>query len=92
MIDASLLDRVLDHVAQAPVKLEFELAAELRKVFPGTHFTVCGEDDIPPRLKEAVGNEACALYYVDATEHCLKLTTDAEAASGIVVVLRADAD
>jgi hypothetical protein len=92
MIEASLLDRVLERVAQAPMKLEFELASELRAAFPGTPFTVCGEDDIPPRLKEAAGNGICALYYIDANEHCLKLTTDAASASGIVVALRGEVE
>lgn len=90
MIESALLDRVLDRVARAPLKLEFELANDLREAFLGTHFTVCGEDEIPPRLKEAAGNETCALYYIDANEHCLKLTTDAAAASGIVVALRGE--
>jgi hypothetical protein len=90
MIASTLLDQVLARVAAAPVKLEFELAAQLRAAFPGTPFTVCGEDDIPPRLAPAAGNSDCDLYYIDATEHCLKLTTDADAASGIVVALRGE--
>lgn len=90
MIETNLLKRVLDRVAQAPVRLEFELANDLRAAFPGTHFTVCGEDDIPPRLKAAAGNEACELFYIDANEHCLKLSADAAAASGIVVALRGE--
>ena len=90
-IAAGLLDRVLDHVAGAPVKLAFELANDLRRTFPGTPFTVCGEDDIPPRLDAVAGNAVCELYYIDANEHCLKLTTDAAAASGIVVALRGEA-
>lgn len=66
------------------------MATNLRETFPGIHFTVCGEDDIPPRLAAAAGNERCELYYIDGSEHCLKLTADAAAASGIVVALRGD--
>lgn len=67
-----------------------DLTRRLRDAFPGTRITVCGEDDVPPRLPPALENETCALYYVDASEHCLKLTNDAEAASAIVVALRGD--
>lgn len=90
MISSALLERVLDHVASAPAKLAVELAADLRAAFPGTPFTVCGEDDIPARLSAAAGNAACDLYYIDANEYCLKLTADAAAASGIVVALRGE--
>ncbi|HEX8989842.1 MAG TPA: DUF6129 family protein [Rhodocyclaceae bacterium] len=88
MIDRSLLDRVAQGVHPA---LAFDdLAQRLRAAFPDVHITVCSEDDVPPRLPPAAENERCALYYVDASEHCLKLTSDAEAASGIVVALRCD--
>jgi hypothetical protein len=88
MIDAELLNRVLRGVSP---RLTFDdLARQLRASFPGVHITVCGEDDIPPRLSPAAENEHCYLYYVDANEHCLKLTTDAEAATGLAVALRSD--
>jgi len=90
MIAAELLERVLQNVT--PPLAHDDLARRLRAAFPGTHITVCGEDDIPPRLPAAAEGAACLLYYVDAQEHCLKLTTDAEAASGIVVALRGDED
>lgn len=90
MIDSPLLERVLARVASTPTLLERELAEKLRETFPGVHFTVCGEDDIPPRLAAAAGNQFCELYYIDGSEHCLKLTADAGAASGIVVALRGD--
>ena len=90
MIAPDLLDAVLARVAAAPVAGYDALAQALRAEFAGTHITVCGEDDVSPRLPPAAGNAACALYYVDASEHCLKLTTDAEAATGIAVALRGD--
>lgn len=67
-------------------------ARQLRAAFPGLHVTVCGEDDIPPRLPAAAENEHCFLYYVDASEHCLKLTTDADSATGVAVAIRSDDD
>ncbi len=88
MIAPDLLDRVLAGVSP---RLTFDdLARQLRASFPGVHITVCGEDDVPPRLTPAAENEHCYLYYVDANEHCLKLTTDAEAATGLAVALRSD--
>lgn len=88
MIDAPLLDSILGAVSP---RLTFDdLARQLRASFPGIHVTVCGEDDVPARLAPAAENEHCYLYYVDASEHCLKLTTDAETATGIAVALRSD--
>jgi Family of unknown function (DUF6129) len=90
MIQATLLNQVMAAVSPA---LAYEaLAQQLRAAFPGVHITVCSEDDIPPRLSPAAESPACLLYYVDAGEHCLKLTTDAEIASGIVVALRDEDD
>lgn len=92
MIAPELLAEVLARVAP-PVSLAHEaLAQRLRGDFPGIHVTVCGEDDIPARLRPVAENAACSLYYVNAGEHCLSLTTDAEAATGIVVALRGDDD
>lgn len=90
MIDRALLDGIL--AAVAPQLPHEELARRLRAAFPGVHVTVCGEDDIPPRLPCAAENALCYLYYVDAGEHCLKLTTDADAATGVAVALRSDDD
>ena len=86
MIDRSLLERVMAVVS--PQLGYDEQARQLRTAFPGVHITVCSEDDVPPRLPPAAENAACCLYYVDANEHCLKLTTDADAATGVAVALR----
>lgn len=80
-----MLERVIAQVT--PTATFDALAQQLRASFPGIHITVCAEDDVPPRLPPAAESTACRLYYVDANEHCLKLTTDAEAATGIVVAL-----
>jgi hypothetical protein len=88
MIDQATLDGILGAVSP---RLTFDdLARQLRAAFPKIHVTVCAEDDVPPRLTPAAENEHCYLYYVDANEHCLKLTTDAESATGIAVALRSD--
>jgi hypothetical protein len=87
MIAGELLSRVASAAARSvgdPGQAA-GLAASLRLAFPNIHFTVCSDNDMPPSLKPAFESSQVRLYYVDANEHCLKLTTDAEAASGLVV-------
>ena len=92
MINSQLLDHVLGQVMlhSGPKVLDLELSVLLRAAFPEVRITVCSEDDIPPRLAAAAENAVCQLYYVDGSEHCLKLTSDAESARGIVVAMRGD--
>lgn len=90
MIEATTLTQVMDQVA-GRAQADYEtLLGHLRGSFPGIHITVCGEDDIPVRLRAAAGNDACSLYYVNSGTHCLSLTNDAEAATGLVVAMRDD--
>jgi hypothetical protein len=87
-MEAELLWRIMGGVVPS---LGFDdLTRQLRAAFPGVHVTVCAEDDVPARLPPAAENDCCSLYYVDASEHCLKLTADAAAATGVVVALRSD--
>jgi phage/plasmid primase-like uncharacterized protein len=83
---------VLARVGAAATVAHEALAQALRAAFPGRHISVCGEDDIPPRLKPAAENAACLIYYVASGEHCLSLTDDPAAATGIVVALRGEDD
>ena len=56
----------------------------LRKQYQPVHFTYCMDDDLPnntPIIKHKDFN----LYLIDGREHCLCLTNDYEAATGIVV-------
>jgi len=80
-VSAELLARVAAAVTPDVVE------AELRQKFPGVRITVCSDDDIPSRLTAAHETAAARFYYFDASEHCVKLSTDAESASGIVVGL-----
>lgn len=88
MIEASLLDKVIAQVAMHAPDLGDALLTHLRKTFPGIHFSLCSDDDMPPRLTAAASSTFCSLYYVDSANHCLSLTNDAEAATGLVVALR----
>ncbi|MDD5298101.1 MAG: DUF6129 family protein [Rhodocyclaceae bacterium] len=87
MIAATLLPEVLEQVTRLAGAGPDALVVQLRLAHPGVHFSVCSDDDIPPRLSPAAGNGLCHLYYVASGEHCLSLTTDAEAATGLVVGL-----
>lgn len=88
MIDASLLAKVMDQVVSRPNAPGDVLVGHLRSSFPGVHFTVCSDDDVPPRLASVADNDFCRLYYVSSSGHCLAFTADAAAATGLVVGLR----
>lgn len=64
-----------------------DLARGLRDRFPGHHFTVCGEDEVSPRLKAAAENEVAALYLLESGGHCPRFTDDPATATGVVVAL-----
>ena len=85
MIAQNMLEEVLQQATQHIGGTDEALLGHLRGSYPGVHFTVCSDNDIPPRLTAAAGNSSCQLYYVASGGHCLALTTDAEAASGLVV-------
>jgi hypothetical protein len=81
----SISAEVLAGVAAAVTPTVTE--AELRQKFPGVRITVCSDDDIPARLEAAHETTVARFYYFDASEHCVKLSNDAESANGIVVGL-----
>lgn len=93
MIEQALLPKVLDQVSLHANDFTDQLASHLRQAFPGVHFSVCSDDDIPSRIPHVAENNVCRLYYVNSSDHCLSLTNDADAASGVVVALcEEDAD
>ena len=87
MISPSLLDQVLDHVGTTIGNHDEIVVRHLRDSFPGVHFSICSDNDMPARMPFAVENSLCRLYYVKSGDHCLSLTTDAESATGLVVAL-----
>lgn len=84
MIATDLLERVVAAVGPDADQ------AELRRRFPDLPITVCSDDDIPVRLQAVRETAAARFYYLDAGEHCARLSDDAESASGIVIGLRGD--
>jgi hypothetical protein len=65
--------------------------AALRRRFPALHFSACTEDDVNPRYRSALTVDGFALYLIaGATGHCLELTNDPEAATGLLIASLAD--
>lgn len=66
-------------------------AASLRQRFPDLHFTECSEDDVSPLYQPALSVERYDLYMISgSTGHCLALTNDLDAATGIVIAAKVD--
>jgi hypothetical protein len=66
--------------------------ASLRDAYPQLFFTLCGDDDVPARLAPVLKREGFNVYLADARDHCVSLTTDLEAATGIVFATVAEDD
>ena len=88
--EPAFLDQVLERLSAETSLAHDAVAQSLRLAFPGTHISVCSEDDISPRLTPVAENAAGQIFLVARGEHCLSLTNDAAAATGIVVALRGD--
>jgi hypothetical protein len=58
--------------------------SELRQQYQPIHFTYCMDDDLPNNTP-VIERKDFNLYLIDGREHCLCLTNDYEAATGIVV-------
>ena len=61
-----------------------ETVSALRQKYQPIHFTYCMDDDLPNNAP-IVEASAFNLYLIDGREHCLCLTNDYDAATGIVV-------
>jgi len=96
VIEEALLAQVKAALREIPGEAAADNGNALRGRFPGLKLTFCSDDDIPARIKpaaEVFAAETSAptdspryrLYFIDAGEHCLKLTTDADVACGLVV-------
>ncbi|MEI6707158.1 MAG: DUF6129 family protein [Methylococcales bacterium] len=82
MIAEMQLQAVAKRIASA--YLDDALITQLRAEFAPLHFTYCYDDDISDRTP-VIETEQFNLYLIDGREHCLKMTNDYEAATGIVV-------
>lgn len=87
-MDAALVARVAAAVLAAPPgQADFDLQNALRRAFGGLRVVVCSDDDVSPNVPAALENARCRLYYLDATEHCVRLSRVADGASGLLVGL-----
>lgn len=71
--------------------LSEQTLGELRTQYCGRHFTWCMEDDMNG---ERPYSERCGfnVYLVDSRDHCARVTSDEEAASGLIFAERLDDD
>ncbi|MFT3850401.1 MAG: DUF6129 family protein [Propionivibrio sp.] len=87
MIDQALMVNVMAVLEERPDDSSEMLLQVLREKFPGIHFSLCSDDDVPPRLSPAAEGKRCCLYYVDSGSHCLRLTEEASEAGGLLVAM-----
>ena len=73
-INALLIDHGLGEVT----------VSELRNKWPNIHFTYCSDDDIcgPESICQS---EGFSMYLIDSSDHCLRFTSNAELATGLVL-------
>ncbi len=64
--------------------LDHTTVSRLRRVYPGTYFTYCLDDDIND-MEPALEGAGFNLYLVDGRQHCLRLTGNLQAATGVVL-------
>jgi len=58
--------------------------ARLRRDFCDMHFTLCDDDDMGT-ARPVQSLPGCNIYLVDGRDHCLRITTDPAAATGVVL-------
>lgn len=74
----------LAQIAAAVARSGESALGELRCVYPGMIFSSCSDDDVV-NVRPAFEHPAFNLYFLDATDHCLRLCNDADCANGVVV-------
>ena len=89
MISNSRLAEIVQCVEQQG--MNSRILSQLRNAYPDLHFTYCMDADVidvPPVEKGRSFN----IYLVDTQEHCLRLTTDRQLATGVVLAEVSDED
>ena len=61
-----------------------ERIANLRKAFPGVSLTRCDASDMDAE-SPVFETARFAVYLIDTSEHCVRITTQPEAATGLIV-------
>ena len=86
MISAERIDQVVQVVERAG--LNDQTIGALREAFTPIHFTYCLDDDIGTGIgapEPVRSTDAFNLYLVDGQGHCMRFTSDASAATGLVL-------
>ena len=86
MISTERLDQVVQIVERAG--LSEQTVGALRETLAPIHFTYCRDEDIGEGIGVAAPVRRAAgfnLYLVDGQSHCLRLTADPDAATGLVL-------
>lgn len=73
------------HLAKAR-GVDYPALSYLRQVYPGLYFTHCLDDDIND-IEPVLRGPGINLYLVDGRQHCLRLTEDFQAATGVVLAV-----
>ncbi len=61
-----------------------ERIASLRKAFPGLSLTRCDASDMDAETP-VLETDGFEVYLIDTREHCVRITTQPEAATGLIV-------
>ena len=61
--------------------------AELRRMLPGVSVNRCDQSDVADETPFQTF-ERCNLYLLDGRDHCWKLTTELDAATGLVLAAK----
>jgi hypothetical protein len=69
--------------------VDYAALTHLRQVYPGLYFTHCPDDDIND-IEPVLRGAGINLYLVDGRQHCLRLTEDFQAATGVVLAVVAE--
>lgn len=90
MIDQQTLDKIAALVADHGI--DAETVPALRRVYPQLHFTFCSDDDVIGGPAPVHETEEFNLYLVDGRDHCMELTRDLSAATGVLIAAVTEED
>lgn len=83
MISQETLTEIANEI-NAAGQVDDSVIGSLRKTFEGVHFTYCSDDDISD-ITPVMEQEMFNLYLINGHDHCLVMTKDFNAATGVVV-------
>ncbi len=90
MISSSRLAQIVQRVERQ--EINGQLLSRLRKAYPDLHFTYCMNADVMEDISPVEKRAEFNVYLVDGREHCLRLTTDHNVATGVVLAAVLDDD